>query len=56
MREGRGRGREMEGIRSKETHLKCGHVSFVFGEVSGEDKVLHERHDVLSLLGWQVVQ
>ena len=46
----------MEGTGCKETHLKGGHVSFVFGEVSGEDEILHEREDFLSLVGWQVVQ
>ena len=56
MREGGRGGGEMEGTGWKETHLKGGHVSFVFGEVSGEDEILHEREDFLSLVGWQVVQ
>ena len=46
----------MEGTGCKETHLKGGHVSFVLGEVSGEDEILHQREDFLSLVGWQVSQ
>ena len=49
-------GGEMEGTGCKEIHHKGGHVGFVFGEVSGEDEILHEREHFLSLVGWQVVQ
>lgn len=38
------------------SHLKCSHKRFVSGKVSGENELLHERDDLLSLLGWQVVK
>ena len=38
------------------TYLKGGHEGLVSGEVSGQDKLFHQRDDLLSLLIWQVVQ
>ena len=46
----------MQRVEESATHLKGGHEGLVSREVCRENEFLHERRDILSLVGWQVVQ